>query len=222
MKSWLPLLYNLALYGPFSAGLLQLRNQSLLMGNRQNIIKKIPWATLTIVVVLIASLALQVLFPPLLTMCMRNTGLVLKGEWWRIFTTLFFQDGGLTGGIANIVGLLFIGTVAEQFWTRRKWLIIFFVGGVLSELVALAWQPTGAGNSIANFCLAAGVTIICMNDHTSITVRITAILSLGIGILLLAIKDIHGAALMIGLIVAVTLMSSPGGEDIADRFNRTP
>lgn len=220
MKSWLPLLYTLALYSPFSAGLLQLRNQSLLPVSRPNIIKKIPWSTLIIAVALITSLVLQIIFSRLLTMCMRNTGLVLKGKWWRILTALFFQDGGLTVGIANIVGLLFIGTVAEQFWTRRKWLIMFFVGGVLSELVALMWQPTGAGNSIANFCLAAGVTVICMNDHPSITVRITAILSLGVGILLFAIKDIHGAALMIGLIVAVTLMSSPGGESIADRFSQ--
>jgi hypothetical protein len=44
-----------------------------------------------------AGLVLQLVFPQLLTQSMRNTTHFLKGEWWRIITALFFQDGGWAG-----------------------------------------------------------------------------------------------------------------------------
>lgn len=206
MKLWLPFLYTLALYGIFVAGMLQLRERPSYTDNRTAAIKKMLWATLIVAGLISAGLILQFILPQLPAWFMRNTQLIVKGEWWRIITALFFQDGGLAGGISNIVGLLFMGTVAEQFWSRKKWLIIFFAGGILSELVGLSWQPYGAGNSVANLSLAAGVAVACLYSHSSIKVRILAILSLGAAMPLLLIKNIHGAALVIGCIISLALI----------------
>ena len=89
-----------------------------------------------------------------------------------------------------------------------KVLIIFFAGGILSELVALAWQPTGAGNSIANFSLAASIAIFCLVFDSSKWVRSMAIIVPGAGIILLFLKDIHGAAITFGMLIALLFIWS--------------
>jgi membrane associated rhomboid family serine protease len=164
MKLFLPFLYTLTLYGTFVAGSLQIRDKSSQTVNRPTFLKKTPWTTLIVAGLISAGLILQIILPQLLALCMRNRLLILKGELWRLITALFFQDGGLAGGISNIVGLLFIGSLAEQFWTRKEWLIIFFIGGILSEVAGFWWQPSGAGNSVANLCLAASVAFVCLNS----------------------------------------------------------
>jgi membrane associated rhomboid family serine protease len=72
----------------------------------------------------------------------------LQGEWWCLVTSLVVQDGGLSGSIFNLVSILLMGRVAEELWGSQKWLLLFFGGGILSQIVAFAWQPVGAGNSV--------------------------------------------------------------------------
>ncbi|CAN5359422.1 hypothetical protein BH10BAC1_BH10BAC1_13940 [soil metagenome] len=207
MESIVSVLYITSLTAAFWGGLLALREKSfIIQKKRTNIINRIPLTTLAISGILIAFLVLQLLFPSILISLDRNSQLVLKGEWWRIVTALFVQDRGLPGGIFNITTLLFIGTMAEQYWNIKSWLIIFFAGGISSELVALLWQPNGAGNSVANFSLAAGVCLYCLKGNPTLKVRILAIVFLSIGILLLIIKDIHGFALLSGFGLALILI----------------
>jgi membrane associated rhomboid family serine protease len=148
---------------------------------------------------------LQFFFPALLQMFERNYERFLAGDWWRMITPLFVQDGGLSGSIFNLVSLALVGSVAERLWDSQRWLVIFFAGGILSQIVGFAWQPVGAGNSIANFSLAASIAILCLVRNTSRVVQGTAILSLGAGVILLFLKDIHGPAMMIGAVIALIL-----------------
>ena len=85
-----------------------------------------------------------------------------------------------------------------------------FAGGILSEIIGLAWQPIGAGNSVANFSLAASIAALCLAFHGSRGIRVMAILALGAGMILLLIKDIHGAAMLLGVLVALILIWRDG------------
>ena len=202
MKSWSIFLYSLALYGTFIAGSIQLRSNN----KRQLHIEiKKSWLTFTVVTLTCIGMILQSFWPQTLDLFMRNTQLFLKGQLWRIVTPLFFQDGGWAGGISNIAGLLFIGTLAEHFWSRKEWVIIYFAGGIFCEIAALWWQPFGAGNSIANLCLAGSIAFICLKNSRSHKIRILSIISLAPCILLLAIRDIHGVALVSGCIIALLI-----------------
>jgi hypothetical protein len=42
----------------------------------------------------------------------REATRILAGEWWRLVTALFFQHGGLIGGLTNIATLFWIGDLA--------------------------------------------------------------------------------------------------------------
>ncbi|HSB65142.1 MAG TPA: rhomboid family intramembrane serine protease [Anaerolineales bacterium] len=148
---------------------------------------------------------LQFFFPSILPLFQRDYQRFLSGNWWRIITPLFVQDGGLGGTIFNLAGLLLIGSIAERLWGGRFMFMIFFVGGILGEIVAFAWQPVGAGNSISNFSLAASIAIACLTRHSPKPVQIAAFLALSIDGILIGLQDIHGAAALAGAILALVL-----------------
>src|SRR6266498_652308 len=75
----------------------------------------------------------------------REPSLVERGQLWRAVTALFVQDGGVAGFFFNLVILLLIGAVAERRWGATRWLLAYLGGGMISEFLALAWQPHGAG-----------------------------------------------------------------------------
>ncbi len=89
---------------------------------------------------------------------------------------------------------------------------IFFVGGLVGEVVAFAWQPIGAGNSVGNFSLAASVAVTCLAPQAGRITRVIALLALGADAVLIVHKDIHGAAALAGVILAFTLRPRAQGK----------
>lgn len=179
--------YLIALLCAFWAGLIIVRGKE----------RRFPYCTFFTGVALAACLVAQLLNPALLAVVERSP-LILSGEWWRILTALFFQDGGLGGGGSNIVFLILIGSVAEQALTRRAWLFVYFGSGLLGEAVALSWQPVGAGNSIAVFGLAAALCAYAVVCDRRLFARVLAVASALSAAFLFLNRDIHGAAYFIG------------------------
>jgi membrane associated rhomboid family serine protease len=159
--------------------------------------KRFPSLTITIALVLAFCLALQVAQPWLLTTLRRNADSVRTGEVWRLATALFFQDGWLAGGVFNIVSLVAVGAVAERRFGRRSWLLLYFGGAVIVEIIALRLQPEGAGNSIANFSLA-GALLVEAGRLGSRTARVLGVIGFIPASLLVLRGDVHGAAILVG------------------------
>ena len=146
-------LYTLCLYGAFAAGMLYLRTAPAQNGRAF----QVPWATLLLALLIAIPTTYQFFYPEYLILLRRDTTRFTAGEWWRLFTPLFVQDGGVAGAVFNLVSLLLIGTVAERLWGGTRVVLFFFVGGFVGEIVGMAWQPVGAGNSVGNFSLWQGV-----------------------------------------------------------------
>lgn len=121
-----------------------------------------PTATITVFVLTAAVNSVQLWDSGLLG-SLERTPAGMHGQWWRAGTSLFVQDGGFFGAVSNLLFLLAIGVAAEQVVTRRRWLVYYFVAGVLSEFIGYAWQPTGGGNSIA-VCGLAGALALRARD----------------------------------------------------------
>ena len=199
MNPILSFLYVIGLYGAFTAGTFRLRASSAQFSNR------IPRATLLMTLAIAIPSTFQFFFPTLLHLFERDLSRIAAGEWWRVVTALFVQDGGIAGSLFNLVSLLLLGSVAEQRWGSRRWLFIFLVGGILSQFIAFLWQPMGAGNSVANFSLAGSMAMSCLISAPR-PARIASVMSLAACSVLLALKDIHGAAAFIGCIIALVLI----------------
>jgi rhomboid protease GluP len=162
-----------------------------------------PIVTWTACGLLTMCLIAQLRFPQLLILFERNTTRILHGEWWRIVTALFFQDGWIVGGVTNIVSLFFIGKLVEQIRSRQDWLLAAFVGALAGELVALRWQPIGAGNSIATCSLAGFLIGVRPLSQMRAASKIPRIFAIAISLLLAADRDLHGVAGIVGILLGV-------------------
>jgi membrane associated rhomboid family serine protease len=156
--------------------------------------------------VLCVTALLHWIFPGVRPALQRDASRIVNGEWWRIGTALLVQDGGVAGTVSNLISLMLVGSAAERLWGTRRWLLIFFVGAICSEVAALAWQPIGAGNSVANFSLAGAVAVLCVLARPSLAVRLTAAVTLAAGAALIVLRDIHGAATLAGAVIALVLV----------------
>src|SRR3569623_647704 len=92
-------------------------------GLRRGIEMRVPYATLLLCVALAVCLLVQLAAPAALLLFERDAGAIGSGEWWRILTALFFQDGGLRGGASNIFFLANIGSLEELMVRRKHWLL---------------------------------------------------------------------------------------------------
>jgi membrane associated rhomboid family serine protease len=206
-----PVCVILGLYLAFAAGLIIIRNRSRQpLGTLIASASHFPLATLLLFVIVAVPTALQFFFPVILSALERDYTRFLNGEWWRVITPLFVQDGGVPGSIFNLSSLLLVGGVAERLWGSRQMIAIFSVGGLISEVVAFAWQPIGAGNSVGNFSLAASVAMKCLGPQAGKITRVIALLALSADAVLVVLRDIHGAAALAGAILAFTL--TPGAQ----------
>lgn len=204
MNILLSVLYIIGLYSAYAAGSMLLRNQSSLPPAHPRTFH-FPQTTALLLLAIAVPSILQFFFPAVLSIFERNYGLFLSGDWWRLITPLFVQDGAVSGTIFNLISLLLVGSVAERFWGGRRMLLIFFIGGIAAELVAFAWQPIGAGNSIGNFSLAASIVVACLMRHPPRSMQIIALLALDAAGVLLGLQNIHGAAAMVGALQALFL-----------------
>jgi hypothetical protein len=117
-----------------------------------------PVVTAVVFVLTAATSVLGLLVPGVLA-ALQRTPQGLHGDWWRTFTSLFVQDGGVAGTISNLAFLLVMGVLAEQVLGAWQWLVCYFGAGLVGELAGYAWQPRGAGNSVAICGLAGGLTV---------------------------------------------------------------
>ena len=113
-----------------------------------------PVATAVVFVVTAVTSVLGLVRPEVLA-ALQRTPEGLDGDWWRSFTALSVQDGGVVGTVSNLAFLLVLGTLAEQVLGSRRWLVCYFGAGLAGELAGYAWQPRGAGDSVA-ICGLAG------------------------------------------------------------------
>ena len=121
---------------------------------------RMPVLTLVVFVVTAGVNAAQLAVPSLLADLERNPA-GLHGQWWRTFTSLFVQDGGVVGAMSNLLFLLALGTLAEQALPRSRWLLYYFGIGVVGEFAGYLWQPVGGGNSVA-ICGLSGALVVAI------------------------------------------------------------
>jgi membrane associated rhomboid family serine protease len=202
-----PVLLMIGLLGAWLAGSLRLRlsSTSPSIGARTFV----PHGTILLVALVAIPTTLQFVIPWLLPLFERDRAMFFAGQWWRIVTTLVVQDGGISGAIFNVITLAVVASVAEAMAGGRKLLLLFVVGGVCAEVVALSWQPVGAGNSIANFSVAGGVIACCLMRPRPWRIVAVALVTLTAHLALLVMHDIHGAAALIGFALGQILIWLP-------------
>lgn len=144
---------------------------------------KLPVLTGTIFAITAAMNTAQFIRPGTLQ-DLRRESVGMHGDWWRTFTSLFVQDGGVYGTLSNLAFLVLLGVVAEQVLSRPRWLISYFGVGLVGEMFGYLWQPVGAGNSVAICGLAGAIAIAIARRDERLPIFAPSVLAMWLGVLL--------------------------------------
>jgi len=143
----------------------------------------------------------QLIFPSVLTALERDGDKLRDGEVWRIVTPLFVQDGGGAGLIFNLAAMALLSVPFVLLFGNRRWLLLYFGTGIVTEIIAYTLIDQGsAGNSIANFGVAAGLAFISLIS-TDLKAKGAGLVASIAGLALLGMGNLHGAAFLIGFVL---------------------
>src|SRR5689334_18062354 len=98
-----------------------------------------PLLTCAVFLVTLACGVAQLVHRPLYDQVVRDAARIDAGEWYRLVTGMFFQDGWAAGLIANLVWLAVIGTLAERVFGRVRWLVLYFGCGLFGQFMSYIW-----------------------------------------------------------------------------------
>jgi rhomboid protease GluP len=170
----------------------------------------LPIATLSILLVTGILTGLQFAFPQVLPALMRTPATITNHEWWRFVTPLFVHADGWKQIAFLFPAVLIVGTLAERLFGSRQVLFLYFVSGFVGEIAGLAWQPYGAGASVAGAGLLGALAVWMLAKNKTPPAMCGAIVILAGATILTGIKDLHGPPILAGAVLgAVMLRRTP-------------
>ncbi|MDB4963410.1 MAG: Rhomboid family protein [Myxococcales bacterium] len=144
-------------------------------------------------------------------------GLVDGGEWWRIFSCVFVHVGGLHL-LVNVMGMYFVGRIAEDLFGTTRTLALFgvagFAGAVASYLASPAGISAGASGALFGLLGAVFVELTWHREHYRAAwkrgmwggLAVVIVAQVGYGFLYPVIDQwAHGAGLVAGLVLGAVL-----------------
>ncbi|WP_405063162.1 rhomboid family intramembrane serine protease [Kribbella sp. NBC_01505] len=169
-----------------------------------------PWLTGAVFVVTLACGVAQLLHRPLYDAVVRDAARIDDGQWYRLLTAMFFQDGWAVGLLSNLIGLAVLGIVAERVFGRGRWLILYFVCGWFGQLMSYLWlSPIGAGNSMCIAGLLGGLAAVALRPPSGVTVaprvRMVAIAIPVLAVIDTVVHDNHGLPALLGFALGFLL-----------------
>ncbi|MDD6551532.1 MAG: rhomboid family intramembrane serine protease [Lachnospiraceae bacterium] len=96
---------------------------------------------------------------------------IVKGEWWRLFTSMFIHFG-LTHIASNMVSLYMVGRIVEAYYGKIRFLVIYLAAGLGGGLLTLVTDLQSrdfsltAGASGAIFGIMSAFVVFAVNPVT--------------------------------------------------------
>ncbi|MEM3607081.1 MAG: rhomboid family intramembrane serine protease, partial [Candidatus Bathyarchaeia archaeon] len=138
--------------------------------------------------------------------------LVYKGWYWQLFTSLFIH-ANLLHVLGNSLFLAFFGFKAEELFTKKVYLLIYFASGLAGNLLTLLMgaEVVSVGASGAIFGLFGASTIYMRKtmNQSALSALIYSVylflINIGANVNLAA----HFGGLITGLIIGYSLAKKP-------------
>lgn len=149
---------------------------------------------------------LQFVWPTIYDVLHRDPTLTLHdGQWWRVLTSVMAQDGGLSAAIFNLVVIVLVTVLSEWIWGRWRTVLFFILTSLILNLLAIAWNQPGGGSSFASDGLLMSLCGFGLVSSRRLVIRLCAIVAIVIGIVLVALGDAHGVAMLLGAASGIVL-----------------
>ena len=138
--------------------------------------------------------------------------LVLQGEVWRVFTAMFLHVD-IKHLAMNMYALFIMGQLVERNYGKLRFLLIYFVAGILGNVVSFAFlSGSSMGASGAIFGLVGASIIIALDSENEYRKRLLfnaafiVIASAGIGISVNINQFAHFGGLIGGILLTSILV----------------
>ncbi|MFD0400604.1 hypothetical protein ACFVHI_21315 [Kitasatospora sp. NPDC127121] len=127
--------------------------------------RPIPWAAVALTTLAVGGVLLQLLWSGAMDALDADPA---KSGWWREFTSVFLQNGGLGGGLWNLATLAAVAALAQWYWGGPLTLAFFLAGvllpGRIDDLLGFGDGPSidprnFAGSSGATYFLGATLAL---------------------------------------------------------------
>jgi rhomboid protease GluP len=166
---------------------------------------RVPKATLLTTLVTCVATGLGLAYPTVTMTLERRPTLLESREWWRLLSPILVNPEGWRQVAVNAIGLVAVGTALELLSNARTWLASYLGGAVCGEVAGLAWQPTGAGSSVAICGLLGALAVTLWRRVPTMAARVGAAVLLGMGAALTYASNLHGPPILAGAVVAMLL-----------------
>ncbi len=97
---------------------------------------------------------------------------VLEGkEWYRLITYLFLHDG-MAHLLHNMLILYFVGNVTERCLGKRRYLVLYFLSGILAGLGSIVYNtsyPVCVGASGAVFGVSGALLYLVLTQKDGVS-----------------------------------------------------
>jgi membrane associated rhomboid family serine protease len=161
-----------------------------------------------IIAVTVLMFGLQLAYPDVLQVLRRDLAGLKAGEWWRLITPLFVQPGGVFQFLFNMMFLVVFLPMAERLYGARVW-FLYFVPGVVGQVVNYAWNPEGGGSSTAAFGVMGSLLMFVLWQRKSAPKQYRIFAALGVcgAVVMCFTRDGHGPGLLTGAALAALICS---------------
>ncbi|ATY09465.1 rhomboid family intramembrane serine protease [Amycolatopsis sp. AA4] len=178
-----------------------------------------PVLTGAVFLVTAVALVAQLADPSLFDRFKRDATTIDAGEWWRLLTGMFFQDGKLLGGLFNLVALAVVGTFAEWCLGRVSWFVLYFGCGLFGQFLSYVWlNPVGAGNSMCVAGLLGALAVVVWRARAAEPPQglyLAALLIVPLAVLDTVLHDNHGMPALLGIALGLLVTGSGKGRAAA-------
>jgi membrane associated rhomboid family serine protease len=164
-----------------------------------------PVVTSVVFAVTAATSIAQLMHPVLYDQFRRDPAALAHGEWWRLITPSFFQDGWVIGTIFNLFILAVVGLRAERVFGHWRWPVLYFGAAIFGNVISYLWlQPVGAGNSmaVAGLVGALATALLC----SRVPGRFAALAVPALAVVDTAFGDNHGLPALLGMALGWLLL----------------
>jgi len=120
--------------------------------------KKMKFYFFKLTLILIGIFILQLIIPGFTELFVLNEK-VFQGQVWRYLTAIFLH-GDIIHLAYNLFALLFFGIILEKLVGGKRFLITFFVTGIIANIIAVNFYNSSLGASGAIYGVLGAVTII--------------------------------------------------------------
>jgi len=118
---------------------------------------KIKYYALWLSLVCIIVFVFQLMFPGFTDLFVLNSS--VPYEIWRFISSIFLH-GSTAHIVSNLFALALFGTVLESIIGSKRFLLVFFVSGIIANIIAINFYPLSLGASGAIYGILGALIIL--------------------------------------------------------------